>query len=155
MLRGVVNLRAVALAALVLAVAIASGAVSGCSSGDDAAVNAQGGSGGSDASGARWGEGDCYACVSAACSDVISQCGIDPTCAAWFTCIRDCPAAGDGNLDASCAAGCPQASGTAAQGAIEAVEHCRTEKGGAGCTQCGGVLADGGGDAGPSCHPLP
>lgn len=130
--------------ALVLALAVAcaaacssNGKANGRNSANDAGTN-----------GATWGASACSRCIDSSCSQQIQSCSQDPSCAAYLTCLRKCPVAADGNVDATCAAKCPTASGTSGKTAIAALDQCRQSGAGASCAACGGTSDDGGSDAG-------
>lgn len=152
--------------AALLALGLGFGGAAGCSSGGDSGSNSgastSGGAGGSSGSGgttAGWGEGACYGCVSGVCGSAIGTCQSDPTCAARLECLQACSSGADGNVDASCAAACPTASGSAGEEAIEALDTCLTTAA-ASCADCGGNAGAGGtggsgtgGTGGATCEP--
>lgn len=102
-----------------------------------------GGVSGYDAGATEWRSGPCHACVAGACQSEIDQCATDPTCAAYYDCLGDCPTGSDGNVASSCEASCPKPSGSAGGQTIADLDACRNGGAGAQCTACGG-----GGDAG-------
>lgn len=100
--------------------------------------------------GATWGASDCASCVDSSCSSEIQSCSQDPSCGAYLDCLRSCPVGTNGDVDPSCEAACPKASGTAGQSAMKALDDCRQTGAGASCSACGGTsdAGDGGNEGG-------
>lgn len=82
-------------------------------------------------------ESACGGCVSASCSVSIEGCAADPECAAFLSCLDDCPIATGGDADEACEAACPQPAAATGQNALTALASCRTLGAGAECPACG------------------
>jgi len=84
-----------------------------------------------------FGASACSRCVTSACGAALLDCGSDPDCASYWSCVEGCGVGSDGDVDPACAAACP--SGTSSSGAQAELEltHCRTDGAGALCAACG------------------
>lgn len=137
---------------VVLACVIGAG-IAGCSSGKSGGGLSQAKDAGPEAdAGSNWGVSACATCIDASCSSEIQECSNDPSCSAHLDCLRACPVGANGDVDPTCEASCPAASGSVGQAAIQALDDCRHTGAGASCTACGGKPdgGDAGGDAGCS-----
>ncbi|HEX3343490.1 MAG TPA: hypothetical protein VHS09_02910 [Polyangiaceae bacterium] len=125
----------------------------GCSSSSGGAPGA--GDASTDTTGATFGAGACGQCVATACATAIMACNGAPDCATYLSCLDGCPPGADGNVDPTCAAGCPQATSSTGQSSEAQLTTCRTSGAGASCAGCGGST-DGGVEGGllhESCAP--
>lgn len=129
---------------LALTVAIAVVGAAACSSSSNRSNAAR--DAGTEA--ATWGASDCSSCIDSSCAQQVQACSEEPSCAAYLTCLRKCPVAADGNVDATCAAKCPTSAGSSGEAAITSLDQCRKSGAGASCAACGGTNSDGGSDGG-------
>jgi hypothetical protein len=123
-------------AALVLASVVA------CSSGSSKGPQAADAS--TDSTSVTFASSACGQCVTTACATDISACNTAPDCASYLSCLDACPVGADGNVEATCASGCPQATSSSGQQAESQLTACQAS---AACPACGGS-ADAGGEGG-------
>ncbi|MGD0525273.1 MAG: hypothetical protein ABSE49_09025 [Polyangiaceae bacterium] len=106
-----------------------------------------------DASEATFGASACGQCVATACAAAITACNGAPDCATYVSRLDACPLASDGDVDPTCASGCPQATSSTGQAAQTQLTACRTAGAGAGCAACGGDAGAEGGLLNENCAP--
>ncbi len=86
-----------------------------------------------------YGTSACGGCVKHSCSGEVGDCGGDPDCAQYLSCLYACPLTATGDADADCEKNCPRGTSSAAAQALGKLTACRATGGGAACAECGQV----------------
>ena len=80
-----------------------------------------------------YGDGTCGTCFATQCDTEIAACGADPGCAAYYTCLLDCPLDPIGNPDPTCEAACPASESSTSQQLKGQLTLCRLDTAGVAC----------------------
>jgi hypothetical protein len=126
---------------------VAVGLSLGVACGSDDANPGGGGSGqdaATDTSDDAWGGSACGSCIATACESQRVACESEAQCAAWWSCVLQCPVDASGDADSACTSACPQPAQTDGIQLLQALQACRS-KAACPCAQ---------GDAGSCPHPL-
>jgi hypothetical protein len=119
------------LVGIVAGALVAGGLASAC----DTEESNGGGTGG--AAAATFDASECGQCVAQACTGEAQACAGDPGCAAYLSCLHQCPLDVLGNVDGDCEATCPIPASSTAVELVSDYTFCRLDGGGVACATCG------------------
>lgn len=112
--------------------------------------------GGGSSSTTSFGDGECGACVKAACASQVSSCGTDPGCASYLACLFACAESPAGGPEPSCEAACAAPTDEPGVSSYTAFDVCRAGSSSQ-CSACpapdagtDGSVDGAGGDSGSS-----